>query len=245
MTLFWVDAVTAFMASSPSFHAVLMGELVGSERHADPRDLHARFNAAIDRQNKALAADMASPLTITLGDEFQGLFTSLVAAAQAAREIRFELLGKDIDCRFVIGSIDLRTPVNSRRAWNMMGPGFADARERLGEKRSASRYRFSFPQYGLLETLLEASGASLTAIERGWSQAQRGDIVKLLAGASVAEVANARNVSVHNVYKVQSAGDFELYVIQWAAIHKALAELDHRYRLPGADKWGAHSFTPQ
>ena len=127
------------MASSPSFHAVLMGDLVGSERHADPRDLHARFNAAIDRQNKALAADMASPLTITLGDEFQGLFTSLVAAAQAAREIRFELLGKDIDCRFVIGSIDLRTPVNSRRAWNMMGPGFADARERLGEKRSASR----------------------------------------------------------------------------------------------------------
>ncbi|MFD2134716.1 hypothetical protein ACFSLT_04795 [Novosphingobium resinovorum] len=76
---------------------------------------------------------MASPLTITLGDEFQGPFTSLVAAAQAAREIRFELLGKDIDCRFVIGSIDLRTPVNSRRAWNMMGPGFADARERLGK----------------------------------------------------------------------------------------------------------------
>lgn len=232
------------MASSPSFHAVLMGDLVGSERHADPRDLHARFNAAIDRQNKALAADMASPLTITLGDEFQGLFTSLVAAAQAAREIRFELLGKDIDCRFVIGSIDLRTPVNSRRAWNMMGPGFAAARERLGEKRAPSRYRFSLSQDPLLETMLEAIGASLTAIERGWSKAQREDIIHLLDGASVADVASARGVGIQNVYKVRSAGDYDLYTTQWDAVRAALIELDTRHDLPGADTWCTYSFTP-
>jgi hypothetical protein len=221
-----------------------MGDLVGSELHADPGALHARFNAAIDYQNATLGTDMVSPLTITLGDEFQGLLGSLVAAAQAARAIRFALMRENIDCRFVIGRVDIKTPINHERAWNMMGPGFADARARLGDKRYPSRYRFSMPHEALLETMLEASGASLTAIERGWSDVQRDDIVALLGGASVAEVARTRQVSVHNVYKVRSAGDFELYVIQWAAIHKALAELDQRYDLPGADKWGTHSFTP-
>ncbi len=224
--------------------AVLMGDLVGSEGHADAQGLHAVFNAAIDRQNEARAADLASPLTITLGDEFQGLFNSLVAATQAAREIRFTLMREDIDCRFVIGSVDMKTPINQDRAWNMMGPGFASARERLGQKRAASRYRFSFPDQALLETMLDASGASLTAIERGWSQTQRDDIIHLLSGASVAEVAHMRNVGVHNVYKVRSAGNFDLYAIQWHAVHKALTELDQRLDLPGADKWYTHSFIP-
>lgn len=227
---------------TPSF-AVLMGDLVGSERHANPKNLHAQFNAAIDRQNEALGEDMVSPLTVTLGDEFQGLLSSLVAAAHTARAIRFELMRENIDCRFVIGSIDLKTQINHDRAWNMMGPGFAGARERLGEKRSPSRYRFSLQQDALLETLLEAGGASLTAIERRWSAVQRNDITQLLAGASVADIARARDVSLHNVYKVRSAGDFELYVIQWDAIYKALTELDHRYEMPGAEKWGTHSFT--
>jgi hypothetical protein len=231
------------MERSTSF-AVLMGDLVGSERHADPASLHARFNIAIDRQNANLGSDMVSPLTITLGDEFQGLLSSLVAAAQVAREIRFELMRENIECRFVIGTIDLKTQINHERAWNMMGPGFADARARLDEKRSPSRYRFSFRQDALLETMLEASGASLTAIERAWSRAQRDDITNLLAGASVAEVAQARNVSAHNVYKVRSAGDFELYVTQWNAILEALAELDRRYDIPGAEKWGTRSFIP-
>lgn len=227
----------------PSF-AVLMGDVVASERHPQPDTLHARFNAAVDKQNTALRTDMASPLTITLGDEFQGLLSSLVAAAQAARAIRFDLMQDAIDCRFVIGRVDLKTQVNPERAWNMMGPGFASARKKLNEKRGSSRYRFSLHPDALLETMLEASGASVTNIEREWSDLQRSDILRLLSGASVADIARVRNVSVHNVYKVRSAGDYELYTIQWHAIHEALSELDRRYALPGAETWSTHSFTP-
>lgn len=85
-----------------SCYAVLMGDVVDSERHADPEQLHAAFNAAIDLQNAHLAADLMSPLTITLGDEFQGLLTSLVAATWTARQIRFDLMRQDIECRFVV-----------------------------------------------------------------------------------------------------------------------------------------------
>lgn len=223
------------MAQPTTSFAVLMGDLVDSEIYPNPALLHDHFNAAINRQNDELAKDIVSPLTITLGDEFQGLLTSLVAAAKVARNIRYELLREEIDCRFVIGIIDLKTNLNSERAWNMLGPGFADAREKLNEKRSSNRYRFSMPQEEILETMLEALGASLSAIERDWSIAQREDITRLVGGASVAEIASARNVSVHNIYKVRAAGDFDLYVLQWDAIHKALTELDRKYDLPEAD----------
>ena len=220
-----------------------MGDLVNSERHPDPQLLHQRFNAAIIRQNDALAEDIVSPLTVTLGDEFQGLLSSTIPAAQAARRIRLELMNEEIDCRFVVGAVNLKTPLNRDRAWNMMGPGFAGARERLDEKRSPNRYRFHFPTDNVLETLLEASGRSLTSIERGWSIAQRTDITKLLEGDSVADIARMRNVTVHNVYKIRSAGDFELYTVLWEAIYKALMQIDQRLELPGAEKWSTRSFT--
>lgn len=216
-------------------YAVLMGDLVDSEGYADHAKLHGAFNAAIERQNARLVYDLMSPLTITLGDEFQGLLSSLVAAAWTAQQIRFDLMRQDIDCRFVIGLVDLKTPLNPERAWNMMGPGFAAARERLGEKRSSSRYRFSIPQDALLETLLEAIGGSVSAIERGWSVAQRDVIIALSEGASVAEVAQVRDVGIPNVYKVRSAGDYDRYLTEWDAVHTALAELDLRYGLVGAD----------
>lgn len=232
------------MVLAKTSYAVLMGDLVRSERHASPEDLHARFNAAIDRQNRDCEDDLVSPLTITLGDEFQGLLTSLVAAAHVAREIRLELLGEAIDCRFAFGVVDLKTPLNTERAWNMMGPGLAGTRERLNEKRSASFYRFAIPEDGVLETMLEASGASLTAIERSWTDVQRSDIAALLKGARPAEIAKRRNVSVHNVYKVRGSGDFDLYVIHWNAVQAALAALDKRHQMQGAEKWSTRSSIP-
>ncbi|TMV59141.1 hypothetical protein FGG78_35990, partial [Thioclava sp. BHET1] len=57
--------------------AVLMGDIVRSETSLAPDLLYARFNAAIDALNQDHAGSLASPLTITLGDEFQGLVCSM------------------------------------------------------------------------------------------------------------------------------------------------------------------------
>jgi hypothetical protein len=205
---------------------VLMGDLVNSEHNGATTLLHERFNAVIRHQNARHRDAIASPLTITLGDEFQGLITSFAAAIEIARDIRFDLLEDAIDCRFAIGAIRLETPLNTERAWNMMGPGLAETRERLNEKRPSTYYGFTLPDHPILEVMLEASGASLTAIERGWTETQRGDIRALLSGRSPAEIARSRNVSVHTVYKVRNSGDFDLYRIHWDAIRQALAFMD-------------------
>lgn len=206
-------------------YAVLMGDIVGSAQH-DVAALHSLFNATIDRQNSGESTRIASPLTITLGDEFQGLATTLSAAFDIVHHIRLDLLEQSIECRFAIGEIDLKTPLNSHNAWNMMGPGLAETRDRLNEKLANTVYRFVVPDHPVLETLLDASGASLTAIERGWTPTQRHDIRARLGGETPAEIALDRKVSVHSVYKVQASGNFDLYLTHTQAVRQTLAALD-------------------
>ncbi|MDT3721428.1 SatD family protein [Pseudomonas oryzihabitans] len=208
--------------------AVLMGDLVHSEGAADVATLHRAFNESVAQHNRHYAADLASPLTITLGDEFQGLLTSLDAAARLLRAMRLDLLQRAIDCRFVLGLVEIETAVNREQAWNMMGPGLSRARHKLNEKPAISRYGFSLSKEPLLETALEALGVGLTVIESGWTQRQLSDIAALLGGQAVAALAEQRRVSVKSIYKIRTSGHFDAYVHQWNAMLEVLAALDGR-----------------
>lgn len=208
--------------------AVVMGDLVHSEHAADIAQLHKAFNEAVVQHNRRYADVLASPLTITLGDEFQGLVTSLNAGARLLRDIRLDLLQRDIDCRFVLGLARIETAVNPQQAWNMMGPGLSRSRHKLNDKRALCRYGFSLPQEPLLEIALDALGVGLTVIEKGWTQRQLSDIAALLSGQSPAELAEQRQVSVHSIYKVRTSGHFDAYSQQWNAVLEVLTELDRR-----------------
>jgi hypothetical protein len=208
-----------------------MGDLIGSTKAASVEELHSKFNASVERQNRVHGEALASLLTITLGDEFQGLARTLVSSLSIIRALRLELLAENVDCRFAIGLVKIETPVNAARAWNLMGSGLARTREMLNEKRSDTRYRFALADQRPVEATLEALGAGLTAIERRWTPRQLNDIRAFLDGATAQEIAKRRNVSAHSVYKVRSSGEFDLYVYQWAAVAEAMAHLDQSYGL--------------
>ena len=212
-------------------YAVVMGDLVRSESSLPIEMLHERFNQAVDRQNLERAPSLVSPLTITLGDEFQGLTHTLTQAIEIARGLRLELLAESIDCRFVVGTVEIKSPINSLKAWNMMGPGLARARNKINEKKANQFYRFSIAEAPITEVLLEAIGAGLSTIERSWTDQQREDISALIGGLSASELSARRNVSVHSIYKVRSSGNFDAYTLQWSAINKALTELEIQGKL--------------
>src|SRR5262245_52705684 len=130
-------------AAKPSTYAVLMGDIVGSERAPSLKAVHSAFNKVVRKANDVHAEHIASPLTITLGDEFQGLLTGFAEAWDIAVALRLELLVAGIPCRFVVGVATLETPLNRKEAWNMMGSGLSAARDKLNDKRTRSAYRFS------------------------------------------------------------------------------------------------------
>jgi len=70
--------------------ATLIGDVVDSREVADRAALHARVIAALDLVNSTLAP--STPLRITVGDEYQGVFETVGDAIHAALVLRLELL---------------------------------------------------------------------------------------------------------------------------------------------------------
>ncbi|GLK52608.1 SatD family protein [Maricaulis virginensis] len=119
-----------------------MGDVTASSRReaGRVRDWLAGVVATI---NDTQADDIRSPLTVTLGDEFQGV----VASAEAAMRIVFALdalcLEADppIDLHYVILEGGIETPINPDIAHGMLGPGLTRARQLLTEKPTQKRRR--------------------------------------------------------------------------------------------------------
>lgn len=213
----------------PSTHAVIMGDLVSSETTQSVKRLHTRFNKAIDTANVSRQRDIASPLTITLGDEFQGLTRSLTAALEIARILRLTLLAENIDCRFVIGFASIETPVNRKTAWNMMGPGLAAAREKLGNKQDPNTMRFSLPGEDVMETLLDTIGLAITDIQESWTARQMQLVVMTeTTDQSVATTAKKLQIAPNTYYKIKRAGRLDLHENLWKALVVAAAEIDRK-----------------
>lgn len=121
---------------------ILMGDVTASSRReaGRVRDWLAGVVATI---NDTQADDIRSPLTVTLGDEFQGV----VASAEAAMRIVFALdalcLEADppIDLHYVILEGGIETPINPDIAHGMLGPGLTRARQLLTAKPTQKRRR--------------------------------------------------------------------------------------------------------
>jgi SatD family (SatD) len=134
---------------------ILMADIIdSSERKA--KALMKDFKEVVDSVNKQNKRDILSPLTITLGDEFQGI----VRTQQSAIEIIFNLeahlmaLKKPFKLRYVVYEGEIQTQLNKQRAYEMLGPGLTDAREKLiSLKSSRNRFHISFRDTALSEKL--------------------------------------------------------------------------------------------
>ena len=68
----------------------VLGDVVGSKRHADAAALRSLLKARLARVNGLIEADQ--PLLMTIGDEFQGLYGGIDAALEATLLLRLSLV---------------------------------------------------------------------------------------------------------------------------------------------------------
>lgn len=211
--------------------AILMGDIVRSRQAEDPQLTHRVFNKVVNQINEEMKAQILSPLTITLGDEFQGLIQTLEQTFKIAFAIRHALLLKSVPCRFVIGRTNIKTKINHRFAWNMMGPGLAEARMMLGKKEDANCYRFSLPNDIKTEKLLNGIGLSLTLIENKWTPTQLQYVSKILLKKdhSKGQIAKGLKISENTLYKVLRSADFQFYLQQRKTIDEVLYLMDSEF----------------
>lgn len=153
---------------------VLMGDVVrSSEKHGAA--LMANFKELTASVNTHFAERIISPLTITLGDEFQGIVADLDVAVRMIFFMDAELI--DIKDPFRIryslnyGTID--TPVSTENAHGMLGEGLTNARRAIEVMKQEKRtYTFETGN-DFTDELLNGLFELYDSIYSDWSEKDR------------------------------------------------------------------------
>ncbi len=139
-------------------HYILMADIIHSTQQ-DSTVLMKDFKKISNEINRNFKKAFLSPITITLGDEFQSVVKSLRDGIDVI--INFEeliiKLQIDFKLRYVLNFGGIDTPINPKRAYGMLGEGLTEAREMLGaQKQEIRRFLVKTRKAELSEQLKQA-----------------------------------------------------------------------------------------
>jgi SatD family protein len=138
---------------SSSLCATVIGDVVGSRRARDRSALHRAVTKAL----QGVADGAIDPPAFSVGDEFQGSYTSVGAAIEAAWMVRL-LLAPEVDVRFGIGWGAVT--VLDADAGIQDGPAWWAARDAIRHTAEAQRQ----PGFALVRTTFRADDATRTDV---------------------------------------------------------------------------------
>ena len=132
-----------------------MADIIGS-RKADQQMLMDSFKEVIKYTNGKEKKNFLSPMTITLGDEFQSVVNNLSAALEIILKIeeRIIITESAFKLRYILMEGKIETPLNKKIAYGMLGSGLTSAREYLANLKTGKN-RFYF------KLINEKKGAAL------------------------------------------------------------------------------------
>ena len=179
--------------------ACLTSDLVDSQHEPRRRAVQLRLEQVLRAANATFRKELAVPLAVTLGDEWQGLARSVEAAFRIEFHVRRAL--RPLRMRSGIGLGPLSTPLRKRTAL-MDGPCFHRSRAALAaaKKRGDSAT--------VLESGHAAADAYVNAVERllhgvsdGWTEVQAESVLAYLDSGRETLAAKARGVSQPSLHK--------------------------------------------
>lgn len=178
----------------------VIGDLVGSRGAADRSRLHATLEEALAQANRQLSPP--TPLRVTVGDEYQGVFATLGDALRATLVLRLALL-PGYDVRHGIGSGEVTVLAEEPRVED--GPGWWAARDAIeavkaAEGRPGTRtLRTAYAGADDAEAAVNAALTLRDAMVGGLSGRSLSVLRGLLAGATQRDIAASLEVSASAV----------------------------------------------
>ena len=182
-----------------------MADVIDS-RSKDSKELMMHFKQLVVRIRRKHRGKFLSPLTITLGDEFQGIVKTFEIAVDIIFSIEEELIkmGKDIKLRYIVEYGSIETNINSRVAYEMLGKGLTDAREHLNASKKDKEVRVViFLKDDAYSKAMEKLFFVLTSIYDKWKLNDYYLIEAFLEFKSYLMVSKALSINRSQVWKRQ------------------------------------------
>jgi hypothetical protein len=160
---------------------IIMADVIDS--HVENQlELQSQLADIVQFINNKFAKNILSPLTITLGDEFQGVCKNLANLTEIIIEINeLKFSNKySFELRFVVYYGEIETPINEKIAHGMLGKGLTEARKALNElKKDESNYFFKTEKESKSIVLKDAF-IVLDGISKKWNINNDFDVVQAL-----------------------------------------------------------------
>lgn len=193
---------------------IVMADIVNS-RDYELYSLMESFRSVTDYVNKDHKQLFLSPITITLGDEFQCIATDLHAAVEIIFAIEERLLYENtgIKLRYVISEGQIDTAINAASGFGMMGRGLIVAREQLSSaKKKKGRFSFHIKDDAKNNALYSAFCVYEDYID-SWNPIRDYPIVtSLLKTQDYKSVAASMNKTQSQIWKRKKSLRFEQYI---------------------------------
>lgn len=198
-------------------YLVLIGDIVGSRELPARAQFQRRLKSLLQGVNHRRKT-LASPYTLTLGDEFQAVYRD----ADTAFADVFGLLAEiaPVRARFALAVGEIVTPINAAQSIGMDGPAFHLARERLEQLKADHRL---LGVTGGAETwvLPAAALAVLSGQMEGWRTNRMALFARILAGEPTSELAKRTGITARAVNKNIRAADLD----EWKLILDEITRL--------------------
>lgn len=206
-------------ATDPVFVA-LIGDIRGSRELEDRKELQEEFKQVVNSLNGHIPdSSLASPFTVTTGDEFQALIIDATDAVEAAVWASDRLHSTQL--RFGIGRGKLDTEVNPNQAIGMDGPCFHRAREAINSAKEDRAWLRVAGWPITLDRRINSLFDLVQCVREDWTDRQAQFALTLKEKGAQKHVAEHYNVSKSTVSESLSAG----HVQEVRSAENSLAEL--------------------
>lgn len=198
-------------------YVVLIADLVASREVRARAQFQRRLKSVLQGASSRAGKSLASPFTLTLGDEFQAVYRDATRVFADVLSIQAQLA--PMQARFALASGSLATSVNPTQAIGMDGPAFHRARSLLERlKRDERVFGVQTSDTGEW-TLGGGALAVLSGLSAGWLPARFEVLAGLLHGHSNPEIAKRAEISLRAVNKNIRAADLD----EWKLILNEIA----------------------
>ncbi len=150
---------------------------------------------------------LVSPYTITLGDEFQAVFSKAGSIFNEALEILAAVY--PVKIRFSFGIGEILTPINHKIALGMDGPAFYNARQGINKLKNSSEL-FSLEGLNTPQGNLVQESLSLFSYTcKNWHQNRLRVFTSMNDKVDIQNIAKELHISERAVYKNISEGNLQ------------------------------------